>query len=103
MIEAANSFYETDDEDILKARKKFNELIEKFDKEIEEVHVDKAAYVDSALWISSYNYLQKLNSFKSGYFTVQDESSMFVSRYQMRCACPVLRMCCSASRVGPVH
>lgn len=45
----------------------------------EEVHVDKAAYVDSALWISSYNYLQKLNSFKSGYFTVQDESSMLVS------------------------
>ena len=36
MIEAANSFYETEDEDILKARKKFKELIEKFDKEIEE-------------------------------------------------------------------
>ena len=36
MIEAANSFYETDDESILKARKLFKELIEKFDKQIEE-------------------------------------------------------------------
>ena len=36
MIEAANSFYETDDESILKARKVYKELIEKFDKEIEE-------------------------------------------------------------------
>ena len=36
MIEAANSFNETDDEDILKARKEFKKLKEKFDKEIEE-------------------------------------------------------------------
>ena len=36
MIEAANSFNETDDEDILKARKKFKRLKEKFDEEIEE-------------------------------------------------------------------
>ncbi len=36
MIEAANSFNETDDEDILKARKLFKELKEKYDKEIEE-------------------------------------------------------------------
>ena len=36
MIEAANSYYETEDEDILKARKLFKELIAKFDKEIEQ-------------------------------------------------------------------
>ena len=36
MIEAANSFNETDDEDILKARKEFKRLKEKFDEEIEE-------------------------------------------------------------------
>ena len=36
MIEAANSFNETDDEDILKARKQFKELKGKYDKEIEE-------------------------------------------------------------------
>ena len=36
MIEAANSFYETDDESILKARKLYKELTDKFDKEIEE-------------------------------------------------------------------
>lgn len=36
MIEAANSFNETDNENILKARKIFKELKEKYDKEIEE-------------------------------------------------------------------
>ena len=36
MIEAANSFYETEDESILKARKLYKELINKYDKEIEE-------------------------------------------------------------------
>ena len=36
MIEAANSFYETDDESILKARKLYKELTDKFDKEIVE-------------------------------------------------------------------
>ena len=36
MIEAANSFNETDDENILKARKEFKRLKEKFDEEIEE-------------------------------------------------------------------
>ena len=44
MIEAANSFYETDDEDIIKARKKFKELIEKFDKEIEQ---DRQKVIDA--------------------------------------------------------
>ena len=36
MIEAANSFYETDNEDIIKARKLFRDLRHKYDKEIEE-------------------------------------------------------------------
>ena len=36
MIEAANSFNETDDEEILKARKQFKALKGKYDKEIEE-------------------------------------------------------------------
>ena len=44
MIEAANSFYETEDEAILKARKLFKELIEKFDKEIEE---DRQKVIDA--------------------------------------------------------
>ncbi len=39
MIEAANSFNETDDEDILKARKEFKRLKEKFDEEIEEERI----------------------------------------------------------------
>ena len=36
MIEAANSFNETDDEHVLKARKTFKELKEKYEKEIED-------------------------------------------------------------------
>lgn len=47
--------------------------------EKEGVNVDKAAYIPSALWISGYNYLNKLDSFRKGYFTVQDESSMLVA------------------------
>ena len=44
MIEAANSYYETEDEDILKARKLFKELITKFDKEIEQ---DRQKVIDA--------------------------------------------------------
>ena len=39
MIEAANSFYETEDDSVLKARKLYKELTDKFDKEIEEERV----------------------------------------------------------------
>lgn len=47
--------------------------------ENEQVHVEKGNYVQDALQISSYNYLQKLNCFQAGDFTVQDESSMLVA------------------------
>jgi preprotein translocase, secA subunit len=36
MIEQATAFNETDDQDIINARKKFRELVKKYDKEIEE-------------------------------------------------------------------
>ncbi len=36
LIEQANAFNETDDEEILEARKKFKELVDKFDNEIKE-------------------------------------------------------------------
>ena len=36
LIEEANTYYETDDQDILNARKKFKELTEKFDEEIKD-------------------------------------------------------------------
>ena len=36
MIEQATAFNETDDQDIINARKTFRELVEKYDKEIEE-------------------------------------------------------------------
>lgn len=45
----------------------------------EQVTVEDGVYVASALRISDYNYLQKLDSFQSGLFTVQDESSMLVT------------------------
>lgn len=45
----------------------------------EGVTVEAGNYVNTALCIRDYNYLKKLESFKSGYFTVQDESSMMVA------------------------
>ena len=36
LIEAADTYYETDDQDILKAREQFKELVNKFDEQIEE-------------------------------------------------------------------
>lgn len=36
MIEQATAFNETEDQDIINARKKFRELVKKYDKEIEE-------------------------------------------------------------------
>ena len=36
LIEEANTFYETDDEDILNARKEFKKLVDKYDEEIKE-------------------------------------------------------------------
>lgn len=45
----------------------------------EQVTVENGVYVDTALRISDYNYLQTLESFRDGLFTVQDESSMLVA------------------------
>lgn len=45
----------------------------------EQVTVEDGVYVDTALRISDYNYLNKLESFRDGLFTVQDESSMLVA------------------------
>lgn len=53
------------------------ELKKKLSKE--QVTVENGVYVDTALRISDYNYLQKLESFRNGLFTVQDESSMLVA------------------------
>ena len=36
LIEAADTYYETDDQDILKAREQFKELVDKFDEQIKE-------------------------------------------------------------------
>ncbi len=36
LVEESNTYYETDDQDILRAREKFNELKEKYDKQIED-------------------------------------------------------------------
>ncbi len=36
LIEEANTYYETDDQDILRAREQFNKLVEKYDKKIKE-------------------------------------------------------------------
>lgn len=45
----------------------------------EQVTVENGAYIEEALRISDYNYLQRLESFRQGLFTVQDESSMLVA------------------------
>lgn len=47
--------------------------------EREGVKVETAEYVNSALKISGYDYLERLDSFQKGWFTVQDQSSMLVS------------------------
>ena len=44
LIEEANTYYETEDTEILKARKQFSELVEKYDKEIKE---EKQKVIDS--------------------------------------------------------
>ena len=36
LIEEANTYYETDDQDILRAREQFNKLVEKYDEQIKE-------------------------------------------------------------------
>ena len=36
LIEEANTYYETDDQDILRAREEFNKLVEKYDEQIKE-------------------------------------------------------------------
>lgn len=46
--------------------------------EAEGVTVKAAEYLPYAYYISNYNYLGKLDTFRKGYFQVQDESSMLV-------------------------
>lgn len=46
--------------------------------EQEKVLVSEGTYLLEALKIGGYNYLSELNSFKNGFFQVQDESSMLV-------------------------
>ena len=36
MIEEADTYYETDDQDILRAREQFNKLVSKYDEQIKE-------------------------------------------------------------------
>jgi 16S rRNA (cytosine967-C5)-methyltransferase len=48
--------------------------------EQEKVSVEEGTYLSEALKIGGYNYLGELNSFKNGYFQVQDESSMLVGK-----------------------
>lgn len=43
----------------------------------ESVTVKPGHYFDYAMEISGYNYLNKLPSFQKGFFSIQDESSMF--------------------------
>lgn len=42
------------------------------------VTVEESAYLDYAFYIEDYDYLEKLNAFQQGYFTVQDVSSQLV-------------------------
>lgn len=51
-----------------------NELIEELEKI--GVDVEKGNFFETSLKISGYDYLNKLEAFKKGYFQVQDESSM---------------------------
>lgn len=54
------------------------ELSEKLKSE--GVHVENHPYLPYALWISSYNYLGDLETFRQGEFSVQDISSMLVAQ-----------------------
>ena len=53
------------------------ELVASLEKE--GVHVENHPYLPYALWISSYDYLADLESFRQGAFYIQDISSMLVS------------------------
>ena len=53
------------------------ELVQSLEKQ--GVHVENHPYLDDALWISSYDYLADLDSFRAGAFHVQDISSMLVA------------------------
>ncbi|MFA9463874.1 MAG: 16S rRNA (cytosine(967)-C(5))-methyltransferase RsmB [Velocimicrobium sp.] len=55
-----------------------DDLRNQFDKE--EVTVEAGRYLPYALYISNYNYLSGLSSFKEGLFQVQDESSMMIAQ-----------------------
>lgn len=47
--------------------------------ECDGITVLQGNYVDTALQISGYDYLEGMEAFQDGWFTVQDESSMLVS------------------------
>lgn len=49
--------------------------------------------VDSALFISGYDYLGALESFRAGHFQVQDISSMEVANGQIRKRTSISSMC----------
>ena len=53
------------------------ELIDSLEKQ--GVHVESHPYLDDALWISAYDYLADVDSFREGAFHVQDISSMLVA------------------------
>ena len=53
------------------------ELIESLEKQ--GIRVENHPYLDDALWISSYDYLADVDSFREGAFHVQDISSMLVA------------------------
>lgn len=54
-----------------------DELVKSLERE--GVKVETAEYVNTALKISGYDYLDRLDSFQKGWFTIQDQSSMLVS------------------------
>ena len=75
----------------------------------EKVTVEHGNYFEYAFQISGYNYLGKLPSFQKGFFSVQDESSMFpVAVSDCEPGCRVLDVCAApggktfhaADRVG---
>lgn len=56
--------------------------VEQCKKHLEEqgITVVPGDYVETALRISNYNFMNQIDGFEEGYFAVQDESSMMVSK-----------------------
>lgn len=55
--------------------------VEELEKKLKQkgIMVEHGEYVNTALKISGYDYIEGIDSFQKGWFTVQDESSMLVS------------------------